>query len=323
MKEMNILYAIDEWKKDYSRYLWVSILSLLENNKNENVHIYIMSKYIEESNKDELIRIVNKYWKKISFSEWEIIPERFLEILYVWSKRPIAMYYRWFFNRCFDIKDRILYLDCDTIVNKNLSEFYDSDFKWNVIIWHLDVPLTAYPQKKKFWLKKYINSGVLLINIDLFKEEDLYEWVINVNKRFDKVNFPDQDYINIIYKDKIKIDDKLQLISCSFYYSNYSDYLIIHTVQKPNTWWLNYCPKKIEKLFNKYLEQTKWKTYLWNQKNISIKEYGSYIYDYCRDYCSFFFADVLWEKIWFFTRKFLGNIWTYIGKILKTIRLLK
>lgn len=35
---MNILYSIDETKKDYSRYLWVSILSLLENNKDENIN---------------------------------------------------------------------------------------------------------------------------------------------------------------------------------------------------------------------------------------------------------------------------------------------
>ncbi len=38
---MDVLYCIDEIKKDYSRYLWVSILSLLEKNKDENVHIYI------------------------------------------------------------------------------------------------------------------------------------------------------------------------------------------------------------------------------------------------------------------------------------------
>ena len=188
MNEINILYAIDEWKKDYSRYLWVSILSLLENNKEENVHIYILSQYIEESNKKELIRIVNEYWKKIDFSEWEIIPERFKKILYVWTFRPIAMYYRWFFKECFDIKDRVLYLDCDTIINRNLSKIYNLDFKWNVIIWKWDISLTQYTQTKRYWLEKYINSGVMLINVRLFNDDDLYKWVIDANKKYNYLN---------------------------------------------------------------------------------------------------------------------------------------
>ena len=178
MLEMNILYGIDEWKKDYSRYLGVSILSLLENNKDENVHIYVLSKYIEQSNKAELIRIVKSFWKKIYFSSDlgfdNIIPEKFKDILCLKWGWPLAAYYRWFFLECFDIKWKLLYLDCDTIINKNLSEFYNTDFEWNVFVWNMDIPVTLYDRRKKYWLKKYINSGVTLINVDLFKKYDLY-----------------------------------------------------------------------------------------------------------------------------------------------------
>lgn len=316
-KEMNILYAIDEWKKDYSRYLWVSILSLLENNKEENVHIYILSQYIEESNKQELIRIVEKYWKKISFSEWEIIPEKFKKVLYVWTRRPIAMYYRWFFNKCFDIKDRVLYFDCDIIINKNLSEFYNTDFEWNVIIWQSDIDLTCYKQKERLWLEKYINSWALLINIDLFKEEELYNWVIRINKEHSELRFPDQDCVNIIYKDRIKLYNKLQLIVAFKTDYKYYDFLVIHTTNKPNTWWLTYCPNNIEKLFNKYLVQTKWKTYVWYRKAISIREYGCYVYDYWRNLITIFFKSIFWIKVWLFVREFCNYTWIYIWKTLR------
>ena len=323
MKEMNILYAIDEWKKDYSRYLWVSILSLLENNKEENVHIYILSQYIEESNKKELIRIVNEYWKKISFSEWEIVPEKFVSVLSVeWDwRRPMATYYRFFFLNKFDIKDRVLYLDCDTIVNKSLSEFYYSDFEWNAIIWQSDIGLTSYGQKKKYSLKEYINAWVYLYNVDSFREIDLYKKIKKVNDKFGHPNYNDQDYINIIFKDKIKIVDKLQLLSCFYFYSDYTDYFVIHTTQKPNAWWYEYCPEKIEQLFNKYLEQTKWKTWLWYKKHISIKEYCNHLYDFITKSLAYTAYNIFGTKAWVFVTNTQWNIYNWVYKVLKFLRI--
>jgi len=323
MKEMNILYGIDEMKKDFSRYLWVSILSLLENHRNENIHIYILSKYIEESNKKELIRIVESFWKKITFSKGEIVPEKFSKIVCLKGGWPLAAYYRRFFLEKFEIHDRILYLDCDTIVNQNLSEFYNSDFGENVIIWQLDIPLTSYSQKKRFWLKKYINTWVYLINIDLYKQVNLYEEVLKVNEIYGDVDYVDQDYTNIIFNDKIKLYKNLQLISCFLTYSDYSDCLIIHTVQKPNAWWYAYCPKNIENIFNKYLVQTKWKHYLSYKKSVSVREYLNYIIDFWKNYCVYKSIDIFGVAFWFSLKKILDWFWMLCWKILKIIWFIK
>ena len=320
---MNILYWMDEIRKDFSRYLWVSILSLLENNKDENIHIYILSKYIEESNKKELIRIVEKYWKKISFSEWEITPEKFKSVLCLKWKRPIATYYRWFFLEKFNIKDRVLYLDCDTIVNKNLFEFYNSDFEWNVIIWHSEIWVVEYSQNKRFWLSSYINAGVYLINIDLYKEENLYKWVVMVNNKFWDVDYVDQDYTNIIFKGRIKLNRELQIVSCFFTFKDYYDYLIVHTTQKPNAWWYSYCPSNIELLFNWYLKQTKWKSYLWYKREISIRDYCNYVYNLIKNYCVFKSVDIFWEKFWVFLRNCFDWCWKCFGKILRMLKIYK
>ena len=50
---------------------------------------------------------------------------------------------------------------------------------------------------------KYINSGVLLMNLDYIRREKLDNTMINLlNKKF--YHFPDQDVINIACKDRIK-----------------------------------------------------------------------------------------------------------------------
>lgn len=324
MKEMNILYSIDEWKKDYSRYLWVSILSLLEHNKDENVHIYILSKNIEESNKQELIRIVEKYWKKITFSEWEIIPDKFMSVLFLKWNRPMATYYRLFFLEKFDIKDRVLYLDCDTIVNKNLSEFYNTDFEWNIIIWDKDTPIWFYLNSKKYWLSNYINAWVCLININLFKEKDLYKEVCKVNKEFWTPDYLDQGYINIIFQNKIKVYKNLQCIVV-FKGEKYdiNKYFILHVVNKPNLWWCSFCPKNIEKIFDEYLSKTKWKSYIWWEKKISFRERINYIYQLFQNYSVYTFTKIFWVRAWIFISNLFNNFWILISKILKAIKFFK
>jgi lipopolysaccharide biosynthesis glycosyltransferase len=59
----------------------------------------------------------------------------FLEEDRMVSKLSKASFYRLFFPKCFpDLKDRILYLDTDTLIVKDLKNFYNSDFENNIII---------------------------------------------------------------------------------------------------------------------------------------------------------------------------------------------
>lgn len=314
---MDILYCIDEVKKDYSRYLWVSILSLLEKNKNENLHIYILSKYIEESNKQELIRIVKSYWKEIFFSEWEIIPEEFKKILQVNPLRPFTVFYRLFFLNCFDIKWRLLYLDCDTIVNKNLSKIYNSDFEWNTFIWSLEYPVVNYWRKKKYSLGNYINAWVLLIDAEKYKKIDLYKEIQNVNSVYWIPDANDQDYINLIFKNEIKIDNTLQVLLVNRWITNLENYYVFHTIKNPNVWWYWFCPPKIEELFDEYLKKTKWKSYIWWKRKMTIKWYISYIYDSFLFFIVHFWHKFFGVKFAFYTNKFLRSIWIMLWKIFK------
>lgn len=316
---MNVLYCIDETKKDFSRFLWVSILSLLENNINEKFNIYIITTKLEKSNKEEIERIVWQYNAHVYFSSNDkVIPDKIENIIYKNQARPIATYYRLFFNNCFpEIKDRLLYLDCDTIINKNLSNFYNSNFDNNIIIWWLDIPITRYTSNKRLWTKfdSYINAWVLLINVPLFLWVNMFEWIKDANEKY-LIKYCDQDYINIIFKDKIKIYKNLQAIVTYKLWIDTKNCLIIYMVTKPGHPF-SICPSKIVKLFDSYLEKTKRKNFYKNRK-LSIYEILNFIYMYLRKiwinvslklfWLSFAVKidnlfSRFWESIWNFRKK--------------------
>ena len=315
---MNVLYCIDETKKDFSRFLWVSILSLLENNINEKFNIYIITTKLEKANKEEIERIVWQYNAHVYFSSNDkVIPDKIENIIYKNQVRPIATYYRLFFNNCFpEIKDRLLYLDCDTIINKNLSNFYNSNFDNNVIIWWLDIPITRYTSNKRLWTKfdGYINAWVLLINVPLFLRVNMFKWIKDANEKY-LIKYCDQDYINIIFKWKILMYDSLQTIVTSKFDKNIENSLVIHTVAKP---WhpLSQCPSKIIKIFDNYLEKTKRKDF-YKDKKISIYGILNYVYVYLQNLIIYISYKVFWLSFAVMLNEKISHLWENIWKIKK------
>lgn len=317
---MNVLYCIDETKKDYSRFLWVSILSLLENNKNENICIYIITTKLEEENKKELERIVSLQSNKtIKFStNKEIIPKDIKDILYKGNFWPISCYYRLFFHNCFpEIKDRLLYLDCDTIINKNLSKFYNTDFWDNVIAWQFDIPITRYRIHEKVWMNvdSYINSWVLLFNVPKFIEYDLYKEINDTNKNYSIMEV-DQDYINIIFKWKILLYNKLQAIITSKNCKDIKDFLVLHTIAKPNHP-LSQCPNKIIKIFDTYLWKTKWKDF-YKSREVSFYTIKEYVYRYVKNFIVYKSEKLFWVSTAWKIYNFYPT--TYIKRIIQNLK---
>lgn len=128
--------------------------------------------------------------------------------------------------------DRLLYLDPDIIVLKPLRQLYDMDLRGNyyaaathmveitkpISRWRLGLPRSAL----------YVNSGVLLMDLDLLrkeqKEEDVYSYY-EKNKR--RIQLYDQDILNGLYYDKtLHIDPLL--------YNLDDRYLTLYNLENPN-----------------------------------------------------------------------------------------
>ncbi|MCL1961771.1 MAG: hypothetical protein FWG56_08390 [Desulfovibrionaceae bacterium] len=105
--------------------------------------------------------------------------------------------------------DKVLYIDGDTIINKDLYDFYCSDLHefYAAVIEDIKPKYHYKPNiLEKLKIKKhrgYFNSGVLLLNLQKMRVEGIVEKLFDY--RENGLNFfMDQDALNVIFSDNVK-----------------------------------------------------------------------------------------------------------------------
>ena len=196
ISEIHISYSLDN-KFIYPTF--ISMLSGLENNNNNNsILIYhLLLSHDFNTSKVEIFESLKKnYTVKINYY---VIPNIFSD-LKKWSKGTDCVYYKIILPFMFPDLKRIIYLDGDTLIRKDISEMYNSPFNDNYI---LGFPFFYMPQvMSEFGMKseKYINGGCLLFNIEKIRKDkkdvDLLQFTIKNNS---VLKFREQDSINYIF----------------------------------------------------------------------------------------------------------------------------
>ncbi len=102
--------------------------------------------------------------------------------------------------------ERILYLDTDTIVRHCIGELWKTDLHGNIIAAVEEVGFyKKVAHKKKIGLQeksKYMNSGVLLIDLNAWRENEITQKLTRFMERNPNLPFPDQDALNVVLEDK-------------------------------------------------------------------------------------------------------------------------
>lgn len=194
--DMNVLYT---FSGDPFNFI-PSIFSVIDTHPHKNLSFYIIAATESEleSNKRMLEKIKipgvkfhfgtspeHYYANQLQLSRWNA----FLRLRF-----PLEYYYL----------DRVLYLDADTIVNGDLTSFYNQDFKGNGII----VVPDRFPDYESQY-KNYFNSGVLVYNIKKFNEIDAFNKMLEFFKNNPKSKARDQSALNYVFHD-IKIVENIK-----------------------------------------------------------------------------------------------------------------
>ena len=203
---MNILYQSDD---NYAVYMGVSICSLLENNKaTDNIHIYIIDDGISEDNKLRIRNMTEKYKRRVSFISGESVlqDKEITDVFsYVGMRKNSHSYLKMFFEKLIpDVSGRLIYIDCDTAVDGDISQLEHFDMCHKTIGMVMDS--LVIDSKKSVGLNKedrYYNSGVILIDIDKWRERDCSKRIMEHIKNVRTYGTVDQDVLNIELKDEI------------------------------------------------------------------------------------------------------------------------
>lgn len=220
---MHVAFCVND---GYAQYIMVTIKGLLENNSNPIV-IHVLSDYISERNVAQLKDLVSSY----PFAELKVVIVDDSKLRGLKDTWTIYTWYRVLLPEILD-KDvhRVLYLDADVLVAGNIGELFRFDMTDKAIAGTIDFQskdISTYKRCGYEPEKEYVCAGVMLMNLDYWREHDIANQVVRWGRdNNDRIQFPDQDSINYICRNaKILLPLKYDIVDGFFhddyYYQHY------------------------------------------------------------------------------------------------------
>lgn len=261
---------------NYVKHCAVTLTSLFENNQEERFAVHILANNLSDNEQHVLIEIGKRYGNQLYF----YTPDPQLLSGFTirkFSKRiSMATYYRCILSEIIsqDI-DRLIYLDCDIVILGKIRPFLEIPLNHIGIAAVEDIgckeaqryEILQYPMADS-----YFNAGVLLINLDYWRQQHVAQACIDYFHTYpERILFNDQDLLNsILHQNKILVDLKWN-VQDGFYRNppridqrwkdKYSEVLkhpvILHyTNRKP---WEYDSQHPLKEEYIKYLDLTPWK----------------------------------------------------------------
>lgn len=276
---MEIVCATD---RCYVMQTCIMLTSLFENNRGERIRVHLLHDDIGSENLSKVEHAVSVYAQQVLFYSMddelfhELPIERDGQNSHVGTS--YATYYRLFLTKILpsDIT-RVIYLDGDLIVMDSLKELWNFDMHDKAIAAVPDSytdTVTHYNRLHYPMYKGYFNAGVLLINLDYWREHNLLESFIEYGSANNGILVcHDQDILNYLLQDnKIVLPLRYNMLNEYWFELRYSIVAwtyneqikfgqqhpaIIHFTGIPKPWYIN-CQHPLKKEYERYRKLTVW-----------------------------------------------------------------
>lgn len=208
---MPLVFAVDD---NYAPFLCVALRSIIDNASTDYYYrIYVLNTGISESNKKRITSIAEELTDDLSV-EYVDVADRMDLIKDKTALRDYytnAIYYRIFIPSLFPQYDKILYLDSDMVFLEDISKLYETDLGDNIFgavheeaMSFFDVFGTYAEEFLDVPRMEYFNSGLLLINTEEYIKSGVEQRFIDLMLRHKFEVAPDQDYLNVVCKGRVK-----------------------------------------------------------------------------------------------------------------------
>ena len=203
--------------ENYLPYLGVTIQSIIDNasyKSNYDINIFVEN-------------ITASYRKRFSKMARDNISIRFVDIgrytadmnnaFFTTSHFTKAVYYRFFIPKIFSEYKKILYIDCDLVVNRDIADLYNTELSDAYLLGAVrDCEIVRMAAVDKRWGEKYLKefvgikkiadyfqSGVCLMNVKQMVKENLAEKLFNKLVELKNPSFVDQDVLNAVCQERV------------------------------------------------------------------------------------------------------------------------
>lgn len=193
----HVLYACD---RNFLEPLYTSVYSLLCHIRKENTYvIHMILKDIGEAEKTRIQEMSRKFHQEIIFYDSPPLSGK----LNISDSRSEATFYRMCAASILpkDVQ-AVLYIDGDTVLEEAPNELFETGFQEKLISGVLDTMHRRY--RKQIGLGDedcYLNAGVLMMNLKLWREERIEKQMVEYLESHDyHLPHNDQDVINHVCK---------------------------------------------------------------------------------------------------------------------------
>lgn len=266
MDIINIVVTVDI---NYIQHAGVMLCSLFENNWENHFNVYIIIDFDHNDNLQQLKKLVNRYKQELEFIK---IDKTQVNNLILSGHATQAVYFRLLIPLVLDRNiSRVLYLDSDIIIKRDIRKLWEVEIEEYALAAVAEPLFDRHEQLGISVENSYFNSGVMLINLDYWRKENISQKVLKfIQNNPDKIIFWDQDGLNVFLKDQwlelppvwnqqtshfslpaIEVAEK-KILECL------NDPAIIHYSSKFKPWHF-WCDHPLKAEYYTYLKSTPWK----------------------------------------------------------------
>lgn len=206
-KVVPVFFAADD---KYTKFMMVTMKSIIDNASPDGLYkLYILHTDISYENQC-IVKKMEKNNCKIYFVNVVNELKKIEKNLCIRDYYTSTTYYRIFIANLFPQYDKVLYVDSDTIVREDIRNLYRYNMGDNYIGAVRDqlvVQTDLYGEyvEKVLGISRgaYFNAGVVLINCEAFRKRNMLKQFVDLLNTYTFVVAQDQDYLNILCKDKV------------------------------------------------------------------------------------------------------------------------
>lgn len=272
---ISILCAADD---NYAPYCGIMITSLLENNRDREVTVYILiDKPFNAKNQRRFKRLSNKYGAEIKFV---MVDNSFFKRFPVMlGHLSVATYYRLCAEKLLPKNvSKVLYLDCDIIVERPIGELFDMDWEGYAVGAAHDVSSGQpgiFDELGYDTSAGYFNSGSLFMNLDYWRTHDIGQKCFDyLASYYDHLHFADQCVLNGVTwncKKNLPVTYNYQIqLRDPWFFNTFSEEMkkdviateyphIIHYTGELKPWMICYYAFPYNKEWHKYKRKSPWR----------------------------------------------------------------
>ncbi|MDO5294900.1 MAG: glycosyltransferase family 8 protein [bacterium] len=225
----------------FIKILAVAVESIAENSSPDyyyDIFVLYNSKHFFDLSQGDRLYDLLKDNMHLSFIDVNEIAERVQFFSYAHVSEESC--YRLLIPDVIKTYDKVIYLDCDLVVLRDLRELYEidvTDYVFAAAREELNIHQKEYVNKNlQIPWEQYVNAGVMLINMEKYRACDLlkqYTAVIMAKKRY---RYIEQDILNKVCNDQILYLDSTWNIRWYLPNERINTMSIIHYASRVKPW---------------------------------------------------------------------------------------